>query len=90
VGGDAAATAANIARSEVLFRTGIASEFIMLACDVLVAVMLSFVFESVSRSLSLLAAFLWLAHAAVVGGNLLNTYIPLLRLSDRADVTGVS
>ena len=87
---DAAATAGNIARSELLFRSGIASEFIMLACDVLVAAMLYVVFESVSRSLSLLAAFLRLAHAAVVGGNLLNTYVPLLLLGDSAPTTGLS
>ena len=73
VRGDAAATAACIARSELLFRSGIASEFVMLACDVVVAVTLYMVFESVSRTLSLLAAFLRLAHAAVVGSNLINT-----------------
>jgi hypothetical protein len=87
---DAAATASNIARSELLFRSGIASEFIMLACDVLVAAMLYVVFESVSRSLSLLAAFLRLAHAAVVGGNLLNTYVPLLLLADGGPTSGLS
>ena len=71
--GDAAATAGNIAESELLFRSGLASEFVMLACDVLVAAALYIIFEPVNRSLSLLAAFLRLAHAAVVGGNLLNT-----------------
>jgi hypothetical protein len=37
----------------------------------------------------LLAAFFRLAHAAVVGGNLLNTYFPLLLLRGTADVTGL-
>jgi hypothetical protein len=56
VPGDATTTASNIASSELLFRSGLASEFIMLACDVLIAVMLYVVFEPVSRTLSLLAA----------------------------------
>jgi hypothetical protein len=89
VPGDAAATAGNIARSELFFRSGLASEFIMLLCDVLVATMLYVVFEPASRSLSLLAAFLRLAHAAVVGGNLLNTYIPLLLLGDAGHMSGL-
>jgi hypothetical protein len=77
---DAVATAGRIAGSPLLFRSALASEFIMLACDVFVAMALYVVFESVSRSLALLAAFLRLVHAAVVAGNLLNTYVPLLLL----------
>ncbi len=82
VPGDAAATAANIVASEPLFRAGIASEFVMLTSDVLVAWALYVIFRDVSRSLALLAAFFRLAHAAVVGASLLNTYVPLLLLSD--------
>ena len=79
---DAAATARNIREFGLLFRSAIASELVMLACDVLVAVALYIVFEGVSRSLSLLAAFFRLVHAAIVGGNLLNAYVPLLLLAD--------
>jgi hypothetical protein len=80
VPGDAAATASNIAAAEAFFRTALASEFVMLLADVGVALALYVVFRGVSRSLALLAAFFRLAHAAVVGANLLNTYIPLLLL----------
>lgn len=82
VPGDAATTASNIVASEALFRAGIASEFIMLTCDVLVAWALYVVFRGVSRNLALLAAFFRLAHAAVVAASLLNTYVPLLLLSN--------
>jgi len=80
VPGDAGATAANIAASELLFRTGIASELIMLTCDVFVALALYRVFKDVSPSLAMLAAFFRLVHASIVGVNLLNTYVPLLLL----------
>jgi len=82
VPGDAAATAGNIAASEILFRTGMAGEFLMLISDVLVAVALYVVFRGFNRNLALLAAFFRLAHAAIVGVNLLNTYVPLLLLAN--------
>jgi len=81
VPGDAATTAANILASEFLFRTGIAAEFIMLAADIVVALALYALFRPVSRRLALLAAFFRLAHAAIVGANLLYAYVPLLLLS---------
>ena len=87
VRGDAAATAANIRRSEPLFRSALASEFIMLASDVFVALALLVVFEGVDRNLSRLAAFFRLMHAVVVAGNLLNMYVPLLLLSDARYLT---
>ena len=87
VPGDAAATAANIVGSELLFRASIASELVMLTCDVLVALALYVVFRGVDKSLALLAAFFRLAHAAIVGVNLLNTYVPLLLLGDATYLT---
>jgi len=87
VPGDAAATARNIAASEILFRTGIAGEFLMLLGDVLVAGALYVVFRGFSRNLALLAAFFRLAQAAVLGVNLLNTYVPLLLLADGGYLT---
>jgi hypothetical protein len=87
VPGDATATAGNIAASQVLFRTGIAGEFLMLTSDVLVAVALYVVFKGVSKNLALLAAFFRLAHAAIVGVNLLNTYVPLLLLGNAGYLT---
>ncbi len=82
VPGDATATAHNIVASELLFRSGLASEFVMLTSDVAVALALYVVFRGVSRSLALLAAFFRLTHAAIVGVNLLNMYVPLLLLGD--------
>ncbi len=87
---DAAATARNIGESGLLFRSAIASELVMLACDVLVAVALYIVFEGVGRNVSLLAAFFRLVHAAVVAGNLLNAYVPLLLLADAGHVPNVN
>ena len=72
VPGEAAATAANIAASQSFFRLGIASDLIMLTCDVLLAWALYVLLKPVSRNLSLLAAFFRLVHAAVYGVNLLN------------------
>jgi hypothetical protein len=84
VPGDPGATAANISASQLLFRTGIASEFVMLSADILVALALYVLFEAAGKGLALLAAFFRLTHAAVVGGNLLNTYLPLLFLENAA------
>lgn len=88
VPGDAAATAANILASEPLFRASLASEFVMLTADVLLALALYVIFREVNRGLALLAAFFRLVHAAIVGVNLLNTYVPLLLLGG-ADYLGV-
>jgi len=82
VPGDAAATAGNIATSGTLYRTGIAAEFVMLACDVLLAALLYILFRKVDRTLAVLAAFFRVVHAAVVGTNLLNSWVPLLLLGD--------
>lgn len=84
VPGDPAATAANLQASGTLYRVGIASEFLMLTADVVVAGALWVVFRPVSRGLALLAAFFRLAHAAIVGVNLLNLWVPLVLLAGGA------
>ena len=81
VPGDAGATAANILASQSLMRVGLAGELVMLVCDVMVALALYVIFEPVSRSLALLAAFFRVVHAAVVGVNLLNNWMPLALLT---------
>lgn len=58
---DAAATSANIAASESLFRLGFSGEFLHLACDVAVAVILYALFRPIDRNIALLAAFMRLA-----------------------------
>lgn len=87
VWGDAATTAANITSSASLYRLGLASELVMLACDIFVALALYVVFRGVNQSVALLAAFFRLVHASIVGVNLLNTYIPL-HLLGGADYLG--
>jgi hypothetical protein len=82
VPGDPAATAQNILGSELLFRSGLASEFLMLIADVAVALALYVVFRGVNKGLALLAAFFRLTHASIVGANLLNMYTPLLLLGN--------
>ncbi len=87
VPGDATATAGNLMASQSLFRMGLASEFVMLVSDVFVALALYVVFKEASRSLALLAAFFRLAHASIVGINLLATYVPLLLLGQAEYLT---
>jgi hypothetical protein len=63
--GDAARTAQNIAESEGLFRAGIASLFLVIVLDVVVACGLYVVFRPVSNGLSMLAAAFRLVYAGV-------------------------
>ena len=90
VPGDPSATATNIVGSEFLFRSGLASEFLMLSADVAVALFLYVVFKGVNKSLALLAAFFRLTHASIVGANLLNVYVPLLLLRDGGYLTSLA
>ena len=69
---DAAATAANIMASESLFRMGIASWLFALTADAIVAWALYVFLKPVSKSLSLLAAWLRLVFVAVFVLNQLN------------------
>jgi hypothetical protein len=63
--GDAGRTAQDILGSEGLFRGGIASLFLVVILDVIVAAALLTVFESVNRSLSTMAAWFRATYAAV-------------------------
>ena len=81
VTGDAMATAGNIFASEGLFRAGIASDLIMIMCDVALALLFYVLFKPVSHALSLLAAFFRLVQAAILSVNLLNLFFVLQLLS---------
>lgn len=81
VPGDATTTANNIMASEMLFRIGICSILIVLICDVVVAWALYVLLKQVSKSLSLLTAWLRLVYAAMLGIGLLNLVIVLILLS---------
>lgn len=81
VPGDAAATVTNIQASEWLFRTGFASDSIMLLSDVAIAVLFYVLLKPVSKTLALMAAAFRLTQAAILGLNLLNYYAAMLLLS---------
>ena len=78
VGGDAAATAANIAASPMLWRAGIAGDLLMQVLDVPQIVIFYFLLRPVSESLALLAAFFNLIQTAVLALNKLTLMVPLL------------
>jgi hypothetical protein len=80
VGGDARATAANIAAFEPLWRIGIAAELFMLLCTVALALIFYVLLRPVSRDLALLAVFFNLVSIAVEAVNeqrLLEALFPL-------------
>ena len=81
VPGDAATTANNIIASEGLFRAGIVSWLIVLTCDVVAAWALYVFFKQANKSLSLLAAWFRLMHAAIFGITQLILFFVLLLLS---------
>lgn len=79
VPGDAAATAANIAASETLFRLGgVGSELIILLSEIILAVVLYVLLKPVNRTLSLIAAVSRLAMTTIHGINLINYYFVLM------------
>jgi hypothetical protein len=86
VPGEAAATAANVASSHELFRTGLAADLIMILSDVALAVAFFVLLRPISTGLSLLAAFFRLVQASILGANLLNLFIGM-QLALRAGVS---
>ena len=77
---DPATTATNIIRSEDLFRLGFASNLIATVCYIGVTVILYDLLKPVSRTLSLLAAFLGLAGSAAGAASSLALMVPLIVL----------
>jgi hypothetical protein len=67
VSGDAAATFANIAESETLFRFGLVAFLAVFILDVAIAWGLHIVFERVSRQVSLAAAWFRLVYTVFLG-----------------------
>ena len=83
VSGDAAATAANILKNEILYRLGFVAAIILLCCNVPLALILYDLFKVVNRSLSALVALFTLVATAIETANLLNFFAPLILLSGR-------
>jgi hypothetical protein len=77
---DAAATATNILAHESLYRFGLAADFVMLACYIVVTLLFYDLLKPVGWSLSLLAAFFSLVGIAVLAVNSLNHIAPLVFL----------
>ena len=68
VGGDAAATAANLMAMRSLWRVGIVAELLMVICTVCSALFLYLLLRPVSRHLALLATFFGLVGLTVEAG----------------------
>ncbi len=82
VPGDAAATVANIASSESLFRVGaIGMELIILLSEIVLSVVLYVLFKPVNKMLSLVTAVSRIAMTTIHGLNLLNYYFVLQLLT---------
>jgi len=75
---DAAATAANIAAHELLYRSGLIADLVMLAAYIVVTLLLYLLFKPFNRTISLLAAFFSLIGIAVLAANCLTHIAPLL------------
>jgi len=80
VSGDAAATAMNIHSMEPLWRYGIAAEFVLLICAIVVMWVLYILLRPASRDLALLAVFFNVVAIAIEGAvtmSLIETLFPL-------------
>ena len=84
VSGDAAATAANLASMESLWRFGIAFEFLALICVTALAMIYFVLLNPVGRELNLLATFLRLIGIAVESVAALNLAVALFPLGNVA------
>ena len=74
---DAAATARNIVANESLFRVGFSGEFMHLAFDVAVAMILYALLRPVDRNIALLAAFMRLACDIILAVTGLSQFVAL-------------
>lgn len=84
VPGDAVATWSNILANEMLFRAGISSYLVAAVCDVVVALALYVLLKPVNKSLALLAAWMRVIHATLLGVALQNLF-SILQLVGGAD-----
>jgi hypothetical protein len=79
VPGDAAATAANIRASEMLFRIGFVADLVAFLSDLAISILLYVLLRPVNRTVALVATgFRLLAHPAIAAVNLLNHWAALV------------
>ena len=82
VSGDAAATAANITHSPLLWRVGIAGDLIMQATDVPLMMIFYVLLKPVNRNLALTALLFTLVQTASLVANKMNLMMPLFLSAD--------
>jgi hypothetical protein len=88
VPGDAAATAANIRGSEMLFRAGFVADLVAFLSDLAVSVLLYVLLRPAGRVMAMLAAgFRLLAHPAIAAVNLLNHFGALVVLGGASSLS---
>lgn len=86
---DPAATASNIANSQLLFRGAVAAFVIVLIADVVVAWGLYVLFRSTSREFALFAAWFRLVYVAISAAALLNLLIAAKLVDDSGYPTAI-
>ena len=86
VSGDADATAANIIANELLFRSGVAAELMMLIFDVALALIFYVILRPINKNLALFAAFLRITMSSISAINSLNQMDVLLWLKTPASL----
>ena len=84
---DAAASAANVMASELMYRLSFVADLVASACYIGVAVILYELLKPVSRTVSLLAAFFALAGCVVGSASSVNVLAPLALLGDATYLT---
>jgi hypothetical protein len=84
VSGDAAATAQNIANSELLWRVGITGDLLMHVCDVPLMLIFYLLLRPVDRNLALLAVLFNIVQSAVLVATKMNLFTPLFLLGGAA------
>ena len=87
--GDAAATAANIAESEALFRTGLVAFAAIFVIDVVVAWALYILYRPASNGLSLLAAWFRLVYTVFLGVALIFLFLAVRLVSDSESLVAI-
>jgi len=90
VSGAGASTVANILAHDSLYRLGGSADLVNLVCDTALALLFYELFKTVSRSLSLLAAFFRLMHVAVLAVSTLYHFAPLIILRTANQTGGFS
>lgn len=88
VGGDVAATASNILGSQLLWRTGIATDLVMHLLDVPLIVFFYLLLKPVSHPLALLATAFNIIQTCVLAGNKVSLVAALSLLNSPASAIG--